>query len=75
MDAEQQNHYFKVARHLGFIQEQAATFASQRNMGPRTYYVAISTLIRIVMARWVHLPLVAVDISDDAINKASSAMI
>jgi hypothetical protein len=36
---------------------------------------AISTLMRIVMARWVHLPLAAVDISDDGINKASSAMI
>jgi hypothetical protein len=31
--------------------------------------------MRIVMARWVHLPLAAVDISDDGINKASSAMI
>jgi hypothetical protein len=35
---------------------------------------AISTLMRIVMARWVHLPLAAVDISDEGINKASSAM-
>jgi hypothetical protein len=28
---------------------------------------AISTLMRIVMARWVHLPLAVVDISDDGI--------
>jgi hypothetical protein len=42
---KQQNHYFKVAkRHLGFLQEQAATFASQRNMGPRTYYVGCGEL-------------------------------
>ncbi|MEJ2424349.1 MAG: hypothetical protein P8101_07770 [Candidatus Thiodiazotropha sp.] len=42
---KQQNHYFKVAkRHLGFLQEQAATFTSQRNMGPRTYYVGCGEL-------------------------------
>jgi hypothetical protein len=31
--------------------------------------------MRILMARWLHLPLAAVDISDDVINMATSAMI